>query len=316
MNRQLSVADDTTLRTLLITGAFSYTGLYTTRRLLERGWQVRTLTYHPQRAGALGDTVPAFPYRFDSPEALEQALRGVRVLINTYWVRFPHGGATFETAVRNTQALLQAAKQAGVRRVVHVSIANPSLESPLAYYRGKALLEEAVRNSGLSYAILRPTVIFGREDILINNIAWFVRKFPVFCIPGNGGYGLQPIYVEDMARLLADAAESDENYVRDAAGPETFSFEELVRLIGKKLGRRVRTVHVPAAIAYLITRMAGWFVADVILTWEEYKGLMGNLLVSSDPPAGTVRLSEWLSANRESVGVRYASELARHFHPA
>jgi NADH dehydrogenase len=209
--------------------------------------------------------------------------------------------------------LINAAKSAGVRRIVHVSIANPSLDSPLGYYKGKAQLEKAVVESGMAYTILRPTVIFGREDILINNIAWFVRHFPVFAIPGDGRYGIRPIYVEDMARLLADAVDGAGNSVLDAAGPETYSFEELVRLIGDQLGRRIRPVHVPTLAAYAATRMAGWLVGDVVLTWEEYKGLMAGLLAPEGPSTGETCLSRWLAANRDHVGMRYASEVARHY---
>jgi NADH dehydrogenase len=184
--------------TVVITGAFSYTGKYATRLLLARGYEVRTLTNHPP-AGC--GSVSVSPYNFERPEELRRSLEGASVLINTYWVRFPHGGASFETAVQNSRALIKATKDAGVGRIVHVSIANPSLESRLGYYKGKAEVEQAVIGSGLSYSILRPTVIFGAEDILINNIAWFVRNFPVFGIPGDGRYGVRPIYVEDMARL-------------------------------------------------------------------------------------------------------------------
>src|SRR6202008_4642679 len=162
----------------------------------------------------------------------------------------------------------------GVKRIVHVSIANPSPHSRLGYYRGKAQLEQAVVDSGLSYAILRPTVIFGREDILVNNIAWFVRRFPVFGIPGDGRYAVRPIYVEDMARLIADAVGQHENTVIDAVGPETFTFEELVRLIAERVGRHVRIIHLPMPLAYASTLLIGWFVRDVVLTWEEYQGLM------------------------------------------
>jgi len=159
-------------------------------------------------------------------------------------------------------------------------------------------------------------VIFGAEDILINNIAWFVRHFPVFAIPGNGHYGIRPIYVEDMARLLADSATGRENSVRDAVGPETFTFEELVRLIATELGRSVLCPHVPAAAAYLATWLTGWLVRDVVLTWEEYLGLVGNLLASNAPAAGETPLSEWLRNNAEHVGRTYASEVARHFSNA
>src|SRR6266581_1424738 len=230
-------------KTVVITGAFSYTGKYATRILLDRGYRIRTLTYHPERENPFGDKVQVFPYNFDNLERLTETLRGASVLINTYWVRFPRGRATFEVAVQNTRTLISAAKSAGVSRIVHVSIANPSLESNLGYYKGKAQLEQAVAESGLAYTILRPTVIFGLEDILINNIAWFVRRFPVFGIPGDGRYRIRPIYVEDMARLIADEVEREESAVLDAVGPETYTFEELVRQIAAQLRLRTRLVH-------------------------------------------------------------------------
>ncbi len=304
------------LKTVTITGAFSYTGKYVARLLLERGWRVRTLTGHPRRENPFGNGVQVFPFNFDRPDELRRSLLGTSTLINTYWVRFPRGESTFETAVRNTRILINAAKTAGVQRIVHVSIANPSADSPLGYYRGKAELEQAVIDSGLAYTIVRPTVIFGDEDILINNIAWFVRRFPLFGIPGDGSYRIRPIYVEDMARLMADAVDARGNKLIDAIGPETYTFEELVRLIAGSIGRPVRLVHLPASLAYLATLVAGWFVGDVVLTWEEYRGLMGNLLAPEGPASGSTRLSEWLAAHKDSVGMRYASEVARHYTSA
>ena len=304
------------LRTVTITGAFSYTGKYVARLLFDRGYSVRTLTGHPGRENPFGQAVEVFPYDFDHPDQLRKMLLGTSTLINTYWVRFPRGEATFEAALRNTRTLIDAAKDAGVRRIVHVSIANPSADSPLGYYRGKAELEQAVVDSGLSYTIVRPTVIFGDEDILINNIAWFVRRFPVFGIPGDGRYRIRPIYVEDMARIMADAVDAPGNTVMDAVGPETYTFEELVRLIARSIGRSVHYVHVPASLAYLATLVAGWFVGDVVLTWEEYRGLMGNLLAPEGTASGSTRLSEWLAAHEELVGMRYASEVARHYATA
>lgn len=301
------------VETVVITGAFSYTGKYATRLLLNRGYRVRTLTFHPERENEFGEKVEVHPYNFDAPEELVESLRGASTLINTYWVRFPRGKSTFEAAVRNTITLIEAAKKAGVERIVHVSIANPSLQSPLGYYRGKAQLEEAVVDSGLSYAIVRPTVIFGPEDILINNIAWFVRRFPVFGIPGEGRYRVRPIYVEDMARLLVDATGQQSNEVLDAVGPETFTFEELVREIAAQIGKSPRYLHVPISAAYIATRLTGLFVGDVILTWEEYKGLMDDLLAPGGPSRGQTRLSCWLAEHRTKVGHAYASEVARHY---
>jgi uncharacterized protein YbjT (DUF2867 family) len=299
--------------TIVITGALSYTGKYAARVLLDRGYQVRTLTHHPQRPNPFGERVAVFPYNFERPEELRKSLKGASTLITTYWVRFPRGGATFETAVRNTRTLIQAAKEAGIKRIVQVSIANPSLESPLAYYRGKAQVEQAVTQSGMSYAILRPTVIFGAEDILINNIAWFVRRFPAFAIPGDGRYGIRPIFVEDMARLLVDAADRAQNEVINAVGPETFEFQELVRLIARSVGRAGRMVRVPMSAAYVSTVLMGWFVGDVVLTWEEYRGLVMDLLRVDGPAAGETRLSGWLRRNGDSIGRKYASEVARHY---
>ena len=301
------------VETVVVTGAFSYTGKYATRLLLDRGYRVRTLTFHPLRENQFGPQVEVFPYNFDRPERLVESLRGASALINTYWVRFPRGDATFEGAVRNSRVLIDAAARAGVRRIVHVSIANPSLNSPFGYYRGKAQLEQAVAASPLAYTILRPAVIFGLEDILINNIAWFVRKFPVFGIPGSGRYRIRPIFVEDMARLLADAVEQRSNCVVNAAGPETFSFEELVRLISCHLGMDPLLLHLPMPLAYASTRAIGWLVGDVILAWQEYRGLMADLLAPAGPSTGETRLSNWLRENRDRIGRGYASEVARHF---
>lgn len=299
--------------TIVITGAFSYTGKYIAHRLLARGYKIRTLTYHPERPNPFGGVVQVFPYNFAQPDRLTESLRGASALINTYWIRFPHGTSTFQAAVENTRTLIRSAKEAAIPRIVHVSIANPSLQSPLGYYNGKARLEQAVLDSGLSYTILRPTVIFGSEDILINNIAWFVRRFPFFAIPGDGRYRIRPIFVEDMARLAADAIESRSNVVLDAVGPETFTFEELVKLIAETLSRRVRLLHLPMPLAYLSTRLAGWFLGDVVLTWQEYRGLMANLLAPTGPSTGETRLSQWLAENDQEIGKRYASETARHY---
>lgn len=297
----------------VVTGAFGYTGKTITRRLLAKGVQVKTLTGHPDRENPFGDRVSIAPFNFDNPAALAESLRGVTTLYNTYWVRFEHGDATFARAVENTRTLVAAAGEAGVRRIVHVSITNPEPDSPLPYFRGKALLEETIMQSGLSYAIIRPTVIFGLEDILLNNIAWILRRFPAFAVPGDGSYRLQPIYVEDMADIAVRAGEQAENAVIDAVGPDIFTFDELVCLVAEKTGSRARILHLPPGLALFLSRLVSLGVGDVVLTRDEVAGLMANLLVSDDPPTGQTRLADWLEENAASVGVRYASELARHY---
>ena len=82
---------------------------------------------------------------------------------------------------------------------------------------------------GIPYAIIRPTLVFGDGDLLLNNMAWALRRFPVFPVYGNGDYPVQPVYVEDLAAQAVEAASQSESSVADAAGPDTFSFEALLR---------------------------------------------------------------------------------------
>jgi uncharacterized protein YbjT (DUF2867 family) len=300
----------------VVTGALGYTGKYITRRLLAVGKRVRTLTAHSNRSNEFGQRIEVAPLDFSDPGALVTNLRGADCLFNTYWVRFNYGQSTFERAIANTRMLFAAAKDAGVRKVVHISITNPSLDSPLPYFRGKAELEQALQQSGLHYAILRPTVIFGLEDILINNIAWLLRRFPVFGVPGDGQYRLQPIFVEDIAELAVRASQECADTVRDAVGPEIFSFDELVRLVARRIGGTARLIHLPPAAALAATAALGLFVRDRILTREEIDGLMAGLLVSSAPPTGRTRFSDWLSAHAPTLGSSYASEIGRHYAQA
>ena len=294
-----------------VTGAFGYSGRYIAERLLNAGEQVRTLTDSLHRANPFAGRVEAFPYSFHDPARLVEALRGTSVLYNTYWVRFNHASFRQAEAVTNTLTLFEAAKAAGVERVVHVSITNPSEDSPLEYFRGKAKLERALIESGLSHAILRPAVLFGGEDILINNIAWMLRRFPVFPMFGGGSYRLQPIFVEDFADLAVEQGRGSDNRIIDAIGPETFTYGELVTTIGRIVGKQRPVVPSPASLGWLVGRVAGTFLGDVVLTRAEIAGLMANLLCTDSPPAGTTSLTGWARQHADTLGRRYASELAR-----
>jgi NADH dehydrogenase len=294
-----------------VTGSFGYSGRYITQRLLLDGHKVITLTNSLHRKNAFGDKVAAYPFNFDHPDRLAKSLEGTSVLYNTYWVRFNHPMFTHSSAVTNAKTLFNAARKAGVERIVHVSITNPSLDSPLEYFRGKAELEEALKDSGLSYAILRPAVIFGPEDILINNIAWMLRRFPVFGVFGNGDYRLQPIYVDDLAALAVEQGDRRENALVNAVGPETFTYRELVATIGAIIGKRRPMVRVPYSVGYWVGRAVGKFVGDVVITREEIEGLVAGLLYVDTPPAGATKFTDWARQNAGALGVRYASELAR-----
>ncbi len=297
----------------VVTGAFGYTGRYIAHRLLSAGREVRTLTGHPDRPNPFRGRLSVVPFNFENPAELVKSLRGAVTLYNTYWVRFPRRGISFETATENTRALIKAATEAGIKRVVQISITNPSEDSPLPYFRGKAVVERVVMESGLSYAIVRPSVIFGGEDILINNIAWLLRRFPVFAAPGSGDYRLQPVHVEDVAEIAVDAACAEGSVTLDAVGPEVYSFNELVALLARAVGSKARIIHSTPDWAFFLSKLVGALVRDVLLTRDEVEGLMSNLLVSREVPRGRTRLSEWLRANANDLGARYGSELDRHY---
>ena len=296
-----------------VTGAFGYLGNYVTRELLAAGVPIRTLTGHPKRPNPFGNRVEVVPFHFDDPRRLVDDLKGATTVYNTYWVRFNRGRSTYGKAAANVQNLIRAAAEAGVKRFVHISITNPSLDSPFGYFKGKAVMEKTLVESGLSYAILRPTVLFGKEDILINNIAWLLRRFPLFLVFGNGEYRMQPVYVGDVAKLAVELANKEENVICDAVGPETFTFTQLVNLIKQRVGSRARILRTHPRIGLLLSKPLNLIVRDVITTREEIYGLMAEPLVSYRPPTCPTRFSEWSEKYATVLGDKYASETSRHY---
>jgi uncharacterized protein YbjT (DUF2867 family) len=295
----------------VVTGAFGYSGKYIATRLLAAGHRVRTLTNSVNRANPFGEKVEVRPFNFECPEDLIESLRGAEVLYNTYWVRFNYTFFKHASAVRNTLILFEAARKAGVKRIVHVSITNPSEDSPLEYFNGKARLENTLIYSGLSYAILRPTVLFGKEDILINNVAWTLRHLPVFGLFGDGSYRLQPVYVDDFAALAVEQGKQRENVIIDAIGPETFTYRDMVRTIGEIIGFNRPVLSMPPILAYATGAAMGRLMGDMMITWQEVKGLMADLLYTDSKPAGATRLTDWARQHKDTLGKHYASELAR-----
>ena len=299
------------VETHLVTGAFGYSGSYIARRLLDAGHAVRTLTNSSDRAGELRGRIAAFPLDFDDEAGLARALDGVDVLYNTYWVRFSKAGFSQSRAVENAQRLFAAARRANVGRVVHLSVLNPSPKSPWEYYRGKARMEEALRATGLPHSILRPAVLFGGPDVLINNIAWMLRRFPVFAIFGSGEYRVQPIHVEDLADLaVAEGRERGDRLI-DAIGPETYAYRDLVAEIGRAIGHARPLISVPRPVGRLVGGALGAALRDVVITDEEIGALMDGLLAADSQPVGKTRLSSWMRAHPDELGTRYASELER-----
>lgn len=295
----------------IVTGAFGFSGKYIASKLLREGFKVRTLTGSPRRENPFGSLVEVQPFNFEDQDALIASMQGASVLYNTYWVRFNHANFTYAGAVVNTLKLFHAAKKAGVRRVVHLSITNPSEGSPLEYFRRKAEIEKALVESGLSYAILRPAVLFGKEDILVNNLVWFLRKYPVFPVFGDGLYRLQPIHAGDLARLAVAEGKATENAVVDAIGPETFTYRGLVEDLAEIVGHKARLLSLPSGLARLGAVAAGLFVHDTVITRDEVRALTSELLYSGAQPQGVTKLTDWAKRHAETIGLRYASELKR-----
>lgn len=296
----------------VVTGAFSYTGSGIARALLREGRSVRTLTGHPGRPGA-DARIEAHAYRFDEPEGLTRSLEGADCLYNTYWVRFDRGDTTFERAIDRSGILFRAAERAGVRRVVHVSVTHPDRESRFPYFRGKAIVEQLLAEICDSWAVVRPTVIFGPGDILMNNIAWLLRRSPVFALPGDGAYRVRPVHLDDVAQLCLELSRADRPATVDAVGPDTFTFEELVRQIRGAVGSRSRFVHVDPRVARLAASAIGLLVRDVVVTDDELGGLMTEKAYSDAPATGRLRFAPWVREAGPELGRRYASEIDRHF---
>lgn len=294
-----------------VTGAFGYSGKYIAKKLLANSCTVITLTNSLDRENPFAEKIKAFPFNFHKPEILAATLKDVDVLYNTYWVRFNHKMFTFANAVRNTQILFHAAMKAGVKRIVHISITNPTEESHLEYFSGKAKLEKKLKETGISYAILRPSVLFGKEDILINDIAWALRHFPVFGVFGDGQYRLQPIYVDDLADLAVQQGEKNKNIIIDAIGPETFTYRGLIEQTGQIIGKKRAILSLSPSLGYCVGWLVGKIVKDVMITREEIKGLMADLLYVDSLPAGTTKLTEWAKQHADTLGLRYTNELDR-----
>lgn len=298
-----------------VTGAFSYSGRAIADALLATGRGVRTLTGHPDRAEP-ASPIEVAPLDFEDPAGLERSLSGVTTLFNTYWVRFARGPIDHEVAVENSRTLFGAAARAGVRRIVHVSITNPSFDSPFAYFRGKALVERALAESGVSYAVLRPAILFGGDGVLINNIAYLLRRLPVFAIGGTGTYRIRGIHVDDLAALaLAVAGETGDSVVH-AVGPDRPTFSELVDHLKTCVHSRSVVVRVPGPLLVASARVLGLALKDVLLTGDEYRAMAAGLADSPAPTTGVTSVTEWITRHASSLGTVYANELTRHFRSA
>ena len=296
-----------------VTGAFGFTGRALAERILDAGDEVVTITRRSGAGDPLARRITVRSFDTTRPAELVSTLAGVDTLFNTYWLRFPRGGSTFEAAVARSATLLAAAREAGVRRVVHVSVVNASSDAETPYVRAKAALESVVRSAGMEWVIVRPTLTYGPGDILINNLAWALRRLPVYGLPGLGRYTVQPVHVDDVARICVEAASVEAGRVIDAAGPETLTYRDLVHLVRGAIGSRSIVLPMPGLVVLATARLLGLVVRDVVLTRDEIRELTSSLLTSQQPPLGTIRVTDWVRANADTLGRKWASELARNY---
>ena len=303
------------MATHAVTGATSYTGRFIAERLIAGGDLVRDLTRAPSDPHPLGASATSVVPDYADPDRLAGALDSIDTLFNTFWIRFERGTVTYAWAIERSRALFTAARRAGVRRIVHISVINASPSAPTAYFRAKAAVEEALAASGVSHAIVRPTVTYGPGDILINNLAWTLRRLPAFGIPGDGRYPIQPVHVTDVAEIAVLAGATAGDVTLDAAGPDIFAFDDFVALVRRAIGSRAIVVHLPVGASLAAARLIGLVVRDVVLTRHEVTELQERLMISAQPPAGQVRLEDWLAAHAGEIGRRWSSELDRHFRP-
>jgi NADH dehydrogenase len=294
---------------IALTGATGYTGTHLTPLLLHAGHDVVELS-NSQRPNPHGLERRPLPWHDDA--GLAQAVADCAVLINTWWVRDPAFGISHQAAAERTVRLFRAAQGADVQRIVHVSITNPGLGADLTYFAGKQRIEDALALLPLETRIVRPAVLFGGADILINNLAWALRCSPLFPVPGDGRYRLRPIHVDDFAALLAAACiDAGQRRTLDAVGPESWAFRDLVQALAGILGLPRRVIGVPPRLAWAGAQVLGRIHGDTLLTWAEVQGLMRGLLDTSGPATGTTALSAWAAAHRATLGRAYHSERAR-----
>jgi uncharacterized protein YbjT (DUF2867 family) len=299
----------------VVTGAFSYSGGAIARQLLDRGVEVTSLSRRPAPPGhPLAGAVAREWLQFQDAEQLTHSLEGADLLFNTYWIRFPRDGITFDQAVANSRVLFQAASRAGVRRIVHLSVTNASADSPYAYFRGKAEVERVLAETTGEYAVIRPSLVFGgREEILINNIAWLLRRLPFYAVPGDGSYRIQPVSVEDVAELAIAAGRRSGPSTQDAVGPELYTFDRFLAVLAAAIGVHPRLVHLPAAAVVALGRALGPLLRDVLITREELGALTSELLISHHAATGHTSFAEWLPGAGGWLGRRYANELRRNW---
>jgi uncharacterized protein YbjT (DUF2867 family) len=268
---------------VLVTGGSGFVGNWAVAELLARGHEVRCLV-RPGSEGKLKTVsrVEMAPGGILDKAAVAAAARGCDAVIHLVGIirEFPGRGVTFEAVhVQATEIVVDAAREAGARRFLHMSALGARGEDADAYHVTKFQAEEYVRTSGLTYTIFRPSVIYGPEDQSINLFARQIRAFPLFPVIGDGLYKMQPVAVGTVAQAFALALElpATENRIYEVGGPEALTFNELIDTLAEVLGRRVYKVHLPVWSMRLAAFLLGRFAWFPLTTGQLRMLLEGNI---------------------------------------
>ena len=254
-------------RIVAVAGGSGFIGRAIVRRLAAIPTiKVRVLTRDPKKARARStesDAVEFVAADVNDPAGLAAAVASADTIVNAvqfdgYPIENPARGLTFNRVdYGGTVALIAAANAAGVKHFIYISGAAADERSPNPAFRAKGRAERALRDSGLTYTILRPSLVYGPEDRVVNGIARALRMTPVMIVPGTGRQLLRPLLVDDLAACVALAISGrGRNGIFEIGGRDPMSFDDLVRLVMEITGRRRPLVHVPEPLLLIAGAIA------------------------------------------------------------
>lgn len=225
---------------ILITGATGYIGRHLVARLVEQGERPRCLVRSRERAAALLpiDNVDIALGDTTRPETLAAAVQGVDTIVHTAFITADRkqsaGNHYEETNVQGTANLIKAARDAGVTRVIELSGLGTKPDRPGSYMQGRYMAEKMLKESGLQWTIIQPSVLFGKDAPFVKGLSDLIRTSPVIPLIGGGRIRFQPIYVEDVVTVIVKVLETPEqsaNKTYTIGGPAYYTFTEIINAL-------------------------------------------------------------------------------------
>ena len=262
---------------VLVTGATGFLGRRVIRELLDRGDQVRCLVHTPGRERIFHHRDVEVQYgSVRNPESLSNAFYDVEAVAHLVGIIRPRRRDSFEGIHREgTINVLTAAKEAGARHFLHVSVIGSANDRTYPYLYTKWLGEQEVINSGLPYTIFRPSMLYGEGDEFLNALAGLVRLFPLVPVIGSGNNRMQPLAADDLARCIAATLGREDLKGRtlDLGGPGRLNYNELVSEVAKAMGKRHLKVHLPTWLMYAVAKVSQGLLSRAPITTDQIKML-------------------------------------------